>query len=136
MPVEQQKKVLVVDDDDDIRGMIQVALRQRALIVDEARNGAEALALLRENRYAVVILDLLMPTTDGFGVLDGIHAPGFPSPPVVLVVTAADRRTIEQLDPRRIHGIVRKPFDPVELASVVAACMEVRGRGGAFEATQ
>lgn len=129
MQLEQRKRVLVVDDDDDIRRMIEVALRQRDLVVDQARNGEEALSLLRENRYAVVILDLLMPGTSGFGVLDGLNAPGLPPPPVVLVVTAADRATIEKLDPHRIHGIVRKPFDPVELASVVVACAEIRGRG-------
>jgi two-component system OmpR family response regulator len=128
MQVEQQKRVLVADGDDDIRRMIEVALLERDLVVDQARNGEEALSLLRGNHYAVVILDLLMPGTDGFGVLDGLNAPGFPPPPVVLVVTAADGATIEKLDPHRVHGIVRKPFDAVELASVVVACAEIRGR--------
>jgi CheY-like chemotaxis protein len=128
MTGDSQRRILVVDDDDDIRQMVQVALRMRTLDVDEARNGAEALALLRDHRYAVVILDLLMPAMDGFAVLDAIHDPASPPPPVVLVVTAADRRTIERLDPKRIHGIVRKPFDPMELASVVMACADMRGR--------
>lgn len=130
MQSEQHKRVLVVDDADDIRHMLGVALRHRGLIVDEARSGDEALTQLRENRYSVVILDLLMPGTDGFGVLDGLGGPGYPPPPVVLVVTAADRNTIDQLDPTRIHGVVRKPFDPVELASVVVACAEIRARAG------
>ena len=133
MSTEQQKRILIVDDDNDIRTMIRTALLQRDLAVDQARNGSEALAMMRKNRYAVVILDLLMPEMDGFGVLDALQKSQFPSHPVVLVVTAADRGTIDRLDPHRIHGIVRKPFDPVELASVVVACAEVRGRG-TFEA--
>ncbi len=48
--------------------------------------------------------------------------------PVVLVVTGADRRALAQLDAQRIHGIVRKPFDSEELASLVVACAEIRSR--------
>jgi hypothetical protein len=44
------------------------------------------------------------------------------------VLTGADRTIVERLDPQRIHGVVRKPFDPEELASVVVACAEIRGR--------
>ena len=44
------------------------------------------------------------------------------------VVTGADRRALSQLVSQRIHGIVRKPFDPEELASLVVACAEIRSR--------
>ena len=108
----------------------RAALRQRPLVVDEAGDGSEAIALLSESRYAVVLLDLLMPNVDGFGVLDAL-ADG-ENPPIVLVVSGADRRVIDQVDSRKIHGIIRKPFDPVEIADVVAACSDIRGRS-AFE---
>jgi DNA-binding NarL/FixJ family response regulator len=68
----------------------------------------------------------MMPGVDGFQVLDAIDSSGADAP-VVLVVSGADRATLEQLDARRIHGIVKKPFDPQEIASVVAACAEIRG---------
>ncbi|MEO8382269.1 MAG: response regulator [Acidobacteriota bacterium] len=124
--VEQHRKVLVVDDDVNVRRMLVSALGQRGLLIDEASDGAEAIALLSENRYAVVLLDLMMPVVDGFVVLESIDRSG--SPPVVLVVTGADRRVIDQLDSSRIHGIVRKPFDPLDIADIVAACVEIRGR--------
>ena len=127
---EQHRRVLVIDDDVFVRRMLVSALRHRGLLIDEAANGAEAIDLLRENRYPVVLLDLMMPVVDGFGVLDAIDRGG--SPPVVLVVTGADRRVIDQLDSSRIHGIVRKPFDPLDIAEVVAACAEIRSRS-AFE---
>jgi len=50
------------------------------------------------------------------------------STPVVLVITGADRSLIKQLDPQRIHGVVRKPFDSEDLADVVVACAEIRSR--------
>jgi len=128
MNTEQQKRVLVVDDDQVIRELLTHVLRRHSLIVDEAREGREALQLIKENQYAVIVLDLLMPVLDGFGVLDVLGGPGLPSPPVVLVITGADRHDIDQLNPRLVHGIVKKPFDPEELAAVVVACAEIRSR--------
>lgn len=124
----QQKRVLVVDDDEVIRGFLVPHLQRHSLIVDEARDGREALSLIKEHQYAVIVLDLLMPVLDGFAVLDGLGGPELNSLPVVLVITSADRGEISHLDPRRVHGIMRKPFDPEELASVVVACAEIRGR--------
>lgn len=127
---EPHKRVLVVDDDRGIREMLASVLRHRGLIVDEAPNGAVALDLLRENQYAVILLDLLMPVADGFAVLKGLEDDEVHSPPVVLVLTGAERRALEELDSQRVHGVVRKPFDADELASLVATCSEIRGRGG------
>ena len=125
---EQQQRVLVVDDDREIREVLARVLRQRALLVDEAADGGQALALLRENSYAVVLLDLMLPVADGFAVLNAMNA-GRPEQPVVLVITGADRTRVDQLDARRIHGIIRKPFDPFEVAAVVFACADIRSRG-------
>ena len=45
-------------------------LERQSLVVDQASDGREALALVGENHYAVIVLDLFMPVLDGFGVLD------------------------------------------------------------------
>ena len=126
--MDQHKQVLIVDDDPEVRKIISTALAPHGLVVHVARDGQEALNCLRENTYAVVLLDLLMPRLDGFGVLDALQGEGMQSPPVVLVLTGADRGVVERLDPQRIHGIVRKPFDSQELASLIVACSEIRGR--------
>lgn len=122
------KRVLVVDDDQGIRGLLTSVLRRRDLVVDEAADGAGALELLRQNVYSVVVLDLLMPNIDGFRVLDELDSAL--APPVVLVITAADRSLVKRLDPQRIHGVVRKPFDADDLASLVVECVEIRSRRG------
>ena len=123
---EQHRRVLVVDDDAETRKLLLAVLEQRDLIVDEAVNGREAIALLQENRYAVVLLDLILPEVDGFEVLKAVRREEYP--PVVLVVSGAERPVLDRLDARSIHGIVKKPFDPNEIADVVAACAEIRGR--------
>ncbi len=126
MTNEQHRRVLVVDDDPTVREILRAALRQKSLTVDAASDGKEAIEFLREHTYGVVLLDLLMPVADGFDVLDSIDTSG-PNPSVVLVVSGADRATLERLDARRIHGVVRKPFEPQDVAAIVAACVDIRG---------
>ena len=126
--MNEPKRILVVDDDPGVRGLLTSVLTQRGLTVDAAPGGDEALEFLREHQYAVIILDLLMPVVDGFAVLRGMDHVEFQAPPVVLVVTGAEREVVEQLDSQRIHGVVRKPFDPDELAALVVACAEIKSR--------
>jgi adenylate cyclase len=119
-------RVLVADDDAVIREILTSVLEQQSLHVDCAEDGRQALELMRENQYSVVLLDLLMPEMNGFEVLENLDDD---LRPVVLVVTGADQSTVAELDSRIVHGIVRKPFDPQELAALVRACAEIRGSG-------
>ena len=121
-----QKRILVVDDDAEIRSLLTTVLEKHGLMVNAAGDGAAAIELLREFQYAVLLVDLLMPGMDGFELLDHIAGGDIVSQPVVLVITAADRAAIERLDAQRIHGIVRKPFDPEEIARLVVACADIK----------
>lgn len=123
-----QKRILVVDDDPIIRDLLVKILTMQELAVDVAEGGARAVELLGQHHYSVVLLDLMMPGVDGFSILDRIGGGEIVSPPVVLVVTAADRATIDRLDAQRIHGVIRKPFDPDEIARLVVACAEIKSR--------
>lgn len=124
--MSENRRILVVDDDPEIRRILVTALRMKALDVDEAIDGGSAINLLRENRYAVLLLDIMMPHVDGFAVLDAIAQDA--TPPVVLVVSGAGKHVLDRVDTSKIHGIVKKPFDPIELAEVVSACAELPPR--------
>ena len=125
---EQHKRVLVVDDDVEVRKILASALAPRGLLVDLAADGNAAVSLLAENQYAVVLLDLVMPDADGFHVLDALRQGAMQSSPVVLVLTGAEPEIAERLDSQRIHGLIRKPFDPQDIASLVVACSEIKSR--------
>lgn len=129
--VTQPRHVLVVDDDAEVRGLLSSAFRQEGLNVDLAGDGREAIDLLSASQYAVLVLDLVMPDVDGFAVLDHLRTREGAAP-VVIVISGAEEQIVGRLDPRLVHGIVRKPFDTVELVSIVVACAEIRGRS-AFE---
>jgi CheY-like chemotaxis protein len=132
MIIEQSRRVLVADDDEEIRNLLSSVFRLQGLAVDLASDGREALDLIAETNYEVIVLDLLMPVVDGFAVIDHLRTASRHPMPVVLVITGAEQRIVEALDARVIHGIIRKPFDAKELATLVTACAEIRGKN-AFE---
>ena len=125
--MSEHRRVLVCDDDSDVRRILVTALRQKALIADEAVDGREAIDLLHGHHYSVVLLDLMMPGVDGFAVLDAIHSES--RSPVVLVVSGAGKKVLERVDSSKVHGVIKKPFDPLEIAEIVAACADIRARG-------
>lgn len=127
MTADPTRRVLIVDDEKDVRDILFTVLQARGIQADCATNGREALDLIAQHPYVVVVLDLMMPEVDGFTVLETLHAAG--TMPVVLVLTAADQGLVERLDATLIHGLIRKPFEPAEIADVIAACADIRGRG-------
>ncbi|HEX8155686.1 MAG TPA: response regulator, partial [Thermoanaerobaculia bacterium] len=70
--MSKEPRVLVADDDHSIRQLVTTIVRRERLLVDSAADGAEAIALLAQHEYAVILLDLMMPRVDGFGVVEYI----------------------------------------------------------------
>jgi DNA-binding response OmpR family regulator len=129
MFTDQHRRVLVTDADDELRDQFSALLRHKGLVVDEAADGRTAISLVRENAYSVVMLDV---AADGLRVLDALDRAAADAPVVLVVTDGPGRPGVDHFDARRIHGLVKKPFDLEEIAGVIAACAEVRGRS-AFE---
>lgn len=127
--------VLVVEDDETIRRMLIDSLRHHSFRVDGARDGIEALHRIVTHRYAVMILDLMMPKMSGVDLLDSLDAltsdpsvKAIENPPAVLVITGMDCSAlpddvIARRCPRIVHGVFRKPLDVGYLAACVERCM-------------
>jgi DNA-binding response OmpR family regulator len=113
------KRVLIVEDDPAIRQIVRVLLERDGIQTDVAEDGERATVLLRENQYAVVLLDLLLPRIDGRGVIAFMNEQGIDTP--VVVVTAHDDH---DLDPRMVRVVMQKPFEARELKKVVSAILE------------
>lgn len=114
-----EKRILVVDDDDAIRALLLTVLRRRGFKVDTARNGSEAIARCVRCRYALVLLDLMMPVMSGYEVLD--HVAGLKDRPLVIVLTAGTPP--KQLDADLVAGSLRKPFDIELLVDTMRGCL-------------
>jgi CheY-like chemotaxis protein len=97
--------VLVVEDDAEMRQLFQRFLQSEGWAVVEAQNGREALNRIAEDKPGLILLDLMMPTMDGFEFLDELrkHTAWLSIP--VLVITAKDLTAEER---RRLDGRVNK----------------------------
>ena len=117
--------VLVADDDDDILLLVTTRLRRDGFDVVAARDGEEALALAKQRRPAVAVLDIGMPGLDGLEVLQRIRADDDLAGTRVLLLTAK----AQESDVRRGYdagadAYVRKPFSPSELSARVRALLD------------
>ena len=128
MIVRESRDVLITDDDAGIRECVGAALQRHDLSFDTANNGAQALQCMQAKDYAVVLLDLLMPELDGFGVVAAMSAWTIRprTRPIVLIMTAFDLRSDLPGIGENVHALVRKPFDLPELAELVSGCVRIR----------
>jgi two-component system chemotaxis response regulator CheY len=109
--------VLAVDDDPSILDLMTDILSGEGYRVLAATNGAEALRVLDADRPCVVLLDMRMPTLDGWGFAAGMRDRGLHYP--VVVVTAAEnaRAWAQEIG---ADAYLSKPFQLRDLLSVVA----------------
>ena len=115
-------KVLVVDDDMTIRMLVTKIFVRSGDEVANAADGEEAIEKLACDRFDLILLDLMMPRTDGFGVLQFLQT--LPEAPPAIVMTAAAPALVENLRPFQVAGVVTKPFELttiVEMARVATA---------------
>lgn len=92
------KKILIVEDDDMLRGILLEQLASKYLIVP-ARDGEEALAQVSINHPDLILLDLLLPKLDGFGVLSRLRElpdPQLARTPVLVVSNLSDEASMER----------------------------------------
>ena len=117
--------ILVVDDDADIRLLLRLELSNEGYQISEAANGEEALDAIDHDRPDLVVLDMMMPVLDGWGVLDALDPAT--SPPIVVITALAtdgDRHVTDALE-RGALDVIAKPFDPGWLVRLVNAVLLV-----------
>lgn len=74
-------------------------------------NGEQAIESIRRNDYAAIVLDLMLPVTNGFEVLQFVRAERPALMRSIVVMTAASNRTLHHFDETSVGALVRKPFD-------------------------
>jgi DNA-binding response OmpR family regulator len=123
-------KVLVVDDEPPIRLLCRVNLEAEGMEVLEAADGETGLALARAERPDIVLLDVMMPTMDGWQVAERLFEDEVTSQiPLVFLTARAELR--DRARGLELGGVdyITKPFNPTELASVVENLLERVRRG-------
>jgi CheY-like chemotaxis protein len=116
-------RVLVADDDPAIRMLVQRVLVRQGYDVTTANDGADAIVQLDQNRFDLLVLDLMMPRVDGIGVIAHLQSRGATTPPI-LVMTAAAPDILRRLPEDRVAKIITKPFDLDQLTRDVSEAIE------------
>ena len=113
-------EVLIVDDDPDIRGILAFTLEDAGYQVREAGDGAQAIEAMERKAPDCLVLDLMMPGVDGFGVLRSKRQLGIAPEARVLILTCktAERDYVRGWE-LGADEYLTKPFDPDELIDKV-----------------
>jgi len=115
-------KLLVVEDDKDLNGTIVKYLKLKEFSVDSALDGEEALNLVYENSYDLVILDVKLPKIDGFEVAKAIRE--FSDIPIIFLTSLDSQKDIQKGFLSGGDDYITKPFSLNELLLRVKAVLK------------
>jgi DNA-binding response OmpR family regulator len=121
-------EVLIVDDDPDIRAMLRFALADQETTVIDAADGVQALYILESEPPDVMVLDLMMPNLDGYGVLEAMRERGLaPATRVIILTAKSEGRDLVRAWELGADDYLTKPLDPDHLAAKIHALAGATG---------
>lgn len=121
--------VLVVDDNDMMRKLLSTELAQDPMIhIEQAATGAEGLDKAQAPECAVIVLDMMLPDTDGLRFIEELKARRTADLPSIIVITGASETLVPDAfveAPHRglVSAVFRKPFDHAKLRETVKFCI-------------
>lgn len=120
--------VLVVDDTDSVRKLLVAELAQDNRIrVEQASSGKEALEKAASPDCAVVVLDMILPDTDGLQFIDQLRVRRPDTPSIIAITGASETLVPDSIIEGPYRGLVsavfRKPVDRAKLRETVSFCL-------------
>ena len=115
------QKILVVEDDFDIQELLQNFLQEAGYEVAVANDGVEALSLFAGERYDLIVLDIMLPKIDGYGVCELIRKQS-DVPIIMLTALSGEEDQIKGLD-LQVDDYITKPFSMPVLIRKIAAIL-------------
>ncbi|MFT5358668.1 MAG: CheY-like chemotaxis protein [Polyangiales bacterium] len=125
-PIAATRRLLIVDDSRADRLLIGSSVRVASgdrYLVDEAENGVQALALLKDKAYAGVFLDVRMPGINGFEVLATLRESARTWPMVFMLSSSAHPDDIARSYDECVTAYLCKPSSLAAMREVVSACL-------------
>jgi two-component system chemotaxis response regulator CheY len=119
--------VLIVDDSAAIRKILQRVLRQTDLplgVIQEAGDGAEAVAILKDRSFGLILSDINMPNMDGLQLLARIkEMDHLRNVPVLMITTEGGQGRVMEAVQLGATGYVRKPFTAEQIKEKLAGIL-------------
>jgi CheY-like chemotaxis protein len=120
VPAPVLPSVLVVDDEPQVVWVLQFSLEAEGYTTYAANNGVEALHEIAQHRPNLMVLDIMMPTMDGWSVLEELRAlPPDERPRVVVVSALSSLRDRAKAAELGADAFVPKPFNVDDLLGVL-----------------
>ena len=120
------RDVLVVDDEPTIRELLVLSLTSEGFNVRHASDGAEALTVLEAEPPDCMVLDVMMPKVDGFGVLRSMRKRQLaPETRVIVLTCRTDERDFVRGWELGADDYVTKPFDPDSLTRKINEVLSI-----------
>jgi adenylate cyclase len=117
--------LLVVDDDGVSRAVLANMLERQGHAVLLAKNGLEGLEMAARPGIDIIVLDIIMPGLDGYGVVERLKAdPALCDIPVVMISSLEDMSGIVKSVKLGAEDFIFKPFDDVLLKARIDGCLE------------
>lgn len=123
--MNKQKKVLIADDEPNILLSLEFLMRKNGYEVFIARNGTEAMDIIRNQRLDVAVLDIMMPDIDGYQICDFIKRNKKFEQCKVLFLSAKSKEVdIERGLSYGADAYMTKPFSTRDLLAKIAQLIE------------
>ncbi|PIU44757.1 MAG: hypothetical protein COS95_07315 [Ignavibacteriales bacterium CG07_land_8_20_14_0_80_59_12] len=113
-----QHRILVADDEETIRAILKDELEEEGYAITTAVDGEDAIRLLRQDKFDLVLADIKMPRADGFDVLRTVKAEQ-PSVRVIMLTGFADLKNAIESKRLGADDFVSKPYDIVDLVTTI-----------------
>jgi CheY-like chemotaxis protein len=129
--MDRQPYILIVDDDPDILDNIITVLETQPYRLNTARDGKQCLEIIKHEVPDLLILDLLMPRMDGWGVIREMRSePRFAGVPIMVLTTVVEdasrrRYELETGMAMEVQQYIQKPVAPAELIRRVEKLLKV-----------
>ena len=121
------QRILVVEDDFDIQELLQNFLQETGYEVDIAGDGVEALSIFIDGKYDLILLDIMLPKIDGYGVCELIRKQS-DVPIIMLTALNGEDDQIKGLD-LQVDDYITKPFSMPILIRKIAAVLRRSSQG-------
>lgn len=120
------QNILIVEDDLDIQELLREFLKEAGYEVMTASDGIEAMELFAKNKYDLILLDIMLPKIDGFGVCELIRKQSR-VPIIMLTALGGEEEQIRGLD-LQVDDYITKPFSVPILIRKIAAVLRRSGQ--------
>ncbi|MFN4000498.1 response regulator transcription factor, partial [Algoriphagus sp.] len=102
-------KILVIEDEQKLASYLEKGLQQAGYAVSACFNGAKGLETAASETFDLILLDLMLPGTDGFDVLKNLRSFGIHTPVIIISALSATEQVVKGLDLGAVDYI-KKPF--------------------------